>query len=86
MSQRTLRSIGVISLIFALLFSFSAVASADVAIDEAHFPDPVFRSMVGVYDQFPRDGILSDEEIASIEFLNSQKLEEKNYEGDVMTC
>ncbi len=42
----------VILLIFALLFSFSAIASADVPIDEAHFPDPVLREWLQQLEWF----------------------------------
>lgn len=64
-------------LIVALVVMLCAgTAFADVPIDEAHFPDPVFRQWVSQYDcldnegNWGTDGILSDSEIGMINELS----------------
>ena len=48
-------------------FAFAVSANGAVAISEENFPDPSFRSFVAVnFDKSPRDGVLSDDEIASV--------------------
>ena len=53
----------------ALALMLSAAALAEVALDEANFPDAAFRAIVAGFDA-DGDGVLSDEEIAAATELN----------------
>lgn len=47
----------------------SELAGEGIPIDEAHFPDPVFRGLLNTFDK-DRDGILSEQEISGIKILD----------------
>lgn len=67
---------------FLLFVLPGAGCAQDVPIDEAHFPDPVFREYLrsGVYDN-DKDGVLSQEECDRINFLNMNFWYIANLEG-----
>ena len=52
-----------------LLICASAIAFADVAIDETHFPDYMFREYLKTLDK-DKDGVFSNEEITEIKSIN----------------
>ena len=49
-----------------LAASAPGAALADVVISPDNFPDPSFRVKVGEYDNNPKNGVLSDGEIAAV--------------------
>ena len=55
-------------------------ALADVAIDDAHFPDTVFQNEVRNYDT-DGDGILSDDEIALVNIFSLEQMEITSLKG-----
>ena len=69
----------VVSLLSVMIFACSS-AWANVSIDAAHFPDPIFLEIVKIYDSGWRnssgdlvgynDGILSDVEISRITYIS----------------
>ena len=52
--------------VFLLAASAPGAALADVVISPDNFPDPSFRVKVGEYDNNPKNGVLSDGEIAAV--------------------
>ena len=65
-------TLGVVAALSVVMgFATAACASGAVAIDEANFPDASFRRFVkDNFDKSPRDGVLSDEEIAAVEMIS----------------
>ena len=57
-----------ILLLFGMMVLLTTSAQADVEINETNFPDDAFRSVI-VNMPEGKDGILTDEEIAGIDFL-----------------
>lgn len=47
----------------------TAFAADGVAVDEAHFPDAIFRAYVSENCDTDKDGVLSDEEIAAVTWI-----------------
>ena len=67
-------------LIFAALMLMAVCAGADVALDEAHFPDETFRKIISGRD-VNADGFLNDDEIASATMLDLLGEEIKSLKG-----
>lgn len=56
-----------IIMIIAIVLSTFTISAESISIDEAHFPDAVFREYVSEhFDTKNKDGILSDEEIKEV--------------------
>ena len=56
-----------IIMIIAIVISTFTISAESISIDEAHFPDAVFREYVSEhFDTKNKDGILSDEEIKEV--------------------
>lgn len=54
-------------MIIAIVISTFTISAESISIDEAHFPDDVFREYVSEhFDTKNKDGILSDEEIKEV--------------------
>lgn len=63
-------------LFFSVFFMLSHGSYAQVAIDETHFPDPVFRDFIEVNFDADADGNLSEDECASVTELDLRKYPE----------
>ena len=61
-----MRKLWVLLAVFLLAASAPGAALADVVISPDNFPDPSFRVKVGEYDNNPKNGVLSDGEIAAV--------------------
>ena len=72
----------VISMVCGFAFGEGEAASdvQEAAIDEAHFPDPVFREYVRQFDA-DGDGVLNEEEILTVTMINCEGFGIKSLEG-----
>lgn len=66
--KNCLKKLSAFLLSLALLLA-ACTALADTPLDEANFPDPVFREIVGGYDK-NKDGVITDRETAGVKKLD----------------
>ena len=67
-------------LTIVLLLACAAAAAADAPLDTDHFPDDAFRKYVAQFD-YSGDGILQDDEIATVEGMDCSNLGITSLEG-----